>query len=565
MKMKTGKLFHSQLIWIPIIAACNILAYFYFIRIDLTADGRYTLSKSTIEQLKSLEEEIFIKVYLEGKLPPRYERLSRATREFLDECKIYAGEKIQYEFTDVLSGTTEVEQEKILDELRQKGLQPTLAQDPGESQYQESLVIPGATVQFANKETAVDLLRQGITSETALNNSVSQLENSFLIAIENVTQAVLPKVGLVSGHGEWKAERLADWLMELSKTYMLEEIPLPDVLRIEPQFSAIIIAKPTMEFSEKDKYKIDQYIMNGGRVIWLVESLQAEMDSIVRHNQVLTVDYPLNLTDQLFTYGVRLNYNLLLDIQCNPVPLLVNYKGDVPQFRNFPCQYFPVLTSTPTHIINRNVNALMSEFTCTLDTLNKAGIKKTVLLHSSDSAKSVNTPWLIDFRQLRQPPVMATFNKQKLITGILLEGNFPSVFKNRLAPESIQMLNDSLNMPFKELSPATKMIILTDGDLARNDLFQGRLLPLGIYRFDRSYYFGNKDFMVNCMNYLTGHEKFIETRSKLIQLRQLNEAKVRSEKVKWQLINLLFPVAFFLFAGALYFFIHRAIYSKKAI
>jgi gliding-associated putative ABC transporter substrate-binding component GldG len=397
----------------------------------------------------------------------------------------------------------------------------------------------------------------GTGAQAALNNSLAHLEDKLSEAIEAMSLLRLPKIGFIRGQGEMTGLELEDFTTSLSYFYYPEVIDLDSEIQIKKDYKAIVIAKPTKEFSEENKFKIDQYIMNGGTVLWLVESLNASMDSVIKRRSFITTDYPLNLEDQLFKYGVRINPDLLLDLQCNPVPLLVSYEGQKPNFKLFPCYYFPVFAPTSGHPVVKNIDAVASQFTGTIDTLASKGVKKTILLSSSGNSRSVFTPWLIDFRDLKNRPNEAEYNKKNLIAGVLLEGTFNSVFANRVAPEMMKMLGDSLHMPFKDKSSATKMIIISDGEVAKNDInAQGQPYPLGYYRFTGEY-FGNKAFLMNCIDYLTGFKQHIDTRSKTVSLRLLDATRVKDERLQWQLINILIPIGIMIVFGLIFNFIRN--------
>ena len=537
----------------------NILSSAFFTRMDLTSDKRFTLTDSTKKMLQHLSDVVFVKVYLKGDFPAGFKRLSNGTREMLDEFKIYGGDKIQYEFEDPTEGKSERELNEILKELSKKGLEPTNVQTKSGDEYSQKLIIPGALVHYKGKETAINLLENtpGTGAQTALNNSLAHLEDKFAEAIEEMSLLRLPKIGFIRGQDEMTGLELADLTTALSGFYDLNIIRLDSEVQIKNDYKAIVIAKPTKPFSEENKFKIDQYIMNGGRVLWLLEALNADIDTVIKRRSFITTDYPLNLDDQLFKYGVRINPDLLLDLRCNPVPLLVNYEGTRPNFKLYPCYYFPVFTPESDHYIVRNIDAVASRFGSTIDTLAVKGIKKTVLLSSSDKSRAVFTPWLIDFRELKNRPNEADFNKKHLINTVLLEGQFKSVFTNRVPPEMRTVLSDSLKMPFKDKSEPTKMIVVADADVAKNDInAQGEPYPLGYYRFTGEY-FGNKNFLLNCFDYLAGYLQHIETRSKTVKLRLLDTERVKSERLKWQLINMLVPLALLIVFGLIFNFIRN--------
>ncbi|MEP7128738.1 MAG: gliding motility-associated ABC transporter substrate-binding protein GldG, partial [Chitinophagales bacterium] len=471
---------------VGIVIALNVLSSAVFTRVDLTADKRFTLTDSTRQLLRKLDDVVFVKIYLEGDFPAGFKRLANGTKELLNEFKVYGGDKIQYEFEDPTKGKNDKELQEVLKELAQKGLEPTNVKNNAGDEYSEKIIVPGAIVNYKGHQVAVNLLENtpGTAAQEALNNSIAHLEDKFSQAIESMSLIRKPKIGFIRGHGEMNNVATADLTTTMSAFYDLQIIYPDSVTEIAKDFKAIVIAKPTKTFSEQDKFKIDQYVMNGGKILWLVEALNAELDTVITRRSFLTVDYPLNLEDQLFRYGIRVNPALVLDLQCSPVPLLVSYEGTKPKFNLFPCYYFPVFTPGSTHPIDKGITAVSSSFSSSLDTLALKGVRKTVLLSSSDHSKLVFTPWMVDFKELKSRPDESQYNKKKLISAVLLEGTFPSVFANRIAPEMLKTLNDSLKMPFREKSVESKMIVIADGDIAKNELnAQGQPLTLGYYHF----------------------------------------------------------------------------------
>ncbi|MBS1658606.1 MAG: gliding motility-associated ABC transporter substrate-binding protein GldG [Bacteroidetes bacterium] len=539
---------------IGILIALNVLSSSYFTRVDLTADRRYTLTDSTKALLRNLKDVVFVKVYLKGDFPAGFQRLATSTKEMLDEFKVYGGEKIQYEFNDVITGKSEKELRDVVKEMSQKGLAPTNVQNRGGDEYSQQIVIPGALVTFGSREAPVNLLENtpGTGAQTALNNSIAHLEYNLTRSIRQLTQITKPRIGIIRGHGEMEDERLVDFLSSMADFYDPQFITLSDVVSIPDNIRTILIIRPQQTFSDKDKFKIDQYVMNGGTVLWLVDALNAGMDSVVAKRSFIALDYPLNLDDQLFRYGARINPDLLLDLQCNPVPLLTSMEGQQPKFTLFPCFYFPVLTPVGSHPIVRNIDAVATQFAGTIDTVALSSVKKIPLLVSSKNSRIVFTPWMVDFRDLRNRPNENEYRAKQQMGAVLLEGVFPSLFQNRLTPEMQAVLQDSLKQPFKAQSAPTKMIVISDGDMAANEFnAQGQPLALGFYRYTGEY-FGNKTFLMNCVDYLAGFPELINTRSKTIMLRLLDEAKVKAGRTTWMWINLAAPIGALLLFGLVF-------------
>jgi ABC-2 type transport system permease protein len=548
-----------------ILIALNVLSSSFFTRIDLTSDKRYTLTDSTKALLKNLKDVVFVKVYLKGDFPSGFQRLSSSTKELLDEFKVYGGTKIQYEFIDAVSGKTRQELNNVVKELSQKGLQPTNVQNRGGDEYSQQIVIPGALVSYGSREAPVNLLENtpGTGAQVALNNSIAHLEYNLTRAIRQLTMPVQPKIGLIRGHGEMEEERLIDLITAISDYYEPVFIDITGVVGIPDNIKTILIIRPRETFSEKDKFKIDQFIMSGGSVLWMIDALNAGLDSLATKLSFLALDYPLNLDDQLFRYGVRVNPVLLMDLQCNPVPLMTSMEGQQPKFTLFPCFYFPVLVPAGIHRIVKNIDAVSTQFAATIDTVALNGVRKTPLLLSSVNSRVVFTPWLVDFKILSNRPNENDFRQKPQIGAVLLEGIFPSLFQNRLSEEMAAVLRDSLKQPFREKSVPAKMIVVADGDMAANEFSaQGQPLALGFYRYTGEY-FGNKSFLLNCIDYLSGYSELIDTRSKTVMLRLLDEPKVKEDRAKWMWINLAAPLSFLLLLAFIFHLVRYQLFARS--
>jgi gliding-associated putative ABC transporter substrate-binding component GldG len=500
---------------------------------------------------------VFVKVYITGDLPAGFKRLENATRDLLNEFRSIAGNNVQYEFEDPLLNKSPEEKKKIYEEMAAEGLQPTNVQTSKSDAYSEKIILPGATVFYRGKETTINLLLNdnGVTAQKALNNSVARLESKFITAIKKLDMDERERIGLIRGQGDAPLYKLYDFLNALNEFYQIDTLNIHQTTYIPSKYKSIIIAKPTKAFTEQTKFIIDQYIMNGGTVLWLLDNMRAGSDSVLNKASFLALDMGLNLDDQLFTYGVRLNPNLLMDLQCNPVPLLVNYINNQPEFRLFPCYYYPVFTPYLNHIINKEIDAVQSEFVSTLDTATNPEIKKTVLLCTSRRAKTAYSPWQVDFRILKHKPDESGFNKSFLPVAVLLEGSFTSVFKNRLQPDFERILRDSLKQNFLTKSVNTRMIVISDGDIALNEYnTQGRPYTLGYFKYTQDF-FSNKNFLLNCIDYLTNRQDRILTRAKDIKLRLLDVEKVKAQKLRWQLINVAVPVLLIILFGIGYAFV----------
>jgi ABC-2 type transport system permease protein len=546
-----------------VLVLLNTVSYHFYERIDLTKEKRYTLSKATKELLKNLNDDIFIRVYLEGEFPAGFKRLRNATQDMLAEFRAASKGKIHFIFEDPLADKNEQEKKEIYDQLMAKGLQPTNLRVNTDDQYSSKVIFPGAIVRYRDREISLQLLENqiGLGPQEVLNNSVELLEYKIANKIKKITQRVKPTIAFTEGHGELPDENLTDIKKTLDELqYDVIRINPKDIAQIPNRYGMLVIAKPTEAFKEQEKFKIDQYIMNGGSVLWLLDAVDIEMDSLKGKEFYLANKRDLNLDDQLFRYGARLNPYLVQDLQCNKIPLVVGMLGNQPQTEMFPWFYYPVLMGNDNHAIVRNLDAIHTQYINTVDTVRAPNVNKTFLLTTSNYSKALMSPVRVHFSMLKEQPDPATYNKKNIPVSVLLEGQFSSVFKNRLAPETKAAM-DSLKISFKEESKFSKMIVVADGDIIKNEISsRGGVLPLGYYSFTNQTY-ANKDFILNCIEYLADDMQLIETRNKEIKLRLLDRQKIQQEKLFWQLLNMLVPFASVVIFGIVYNFIRRRKYA----
>lgn len=553
----------NLLLSVVIIGLLNFVAASFFTRFDLTQEKRYTLSPATKNLLKNLDDVVFFKVYLEGDFPPGSAglvRLKNSTREMLEEFRALGGSNIEYEFINPTESKTKKEQGEIFQQLASKGLQPTFFEIKTKEGTSQQTIFPCAIATYKNKEIPVQLLREqlGVNSEEVLNNSVQGLEYELSNAIRKMQVKLKPMVGFVQGHKELDSLRTSDIQKALAEYYEVRTIhlggKLNDLEKIN-EFSAIIIAKPDTFFSEQDKFIIDQFVMGRGKVLWLIDNVFASMDSLQTTSTTYGIPRPLNLDDQLFKYGVRINNNMVLDIKSGAIPIPVNKKYEL-----LPWFYFPLVGQSNNHPIVNNMNAVRCEFASSIDTIGVRGIKKTFLLSTSKYSRLLNTPVRIDIRSAFRKPDESMFNKSSIPVAVLLEGNFESVFKNRLPPEmdSIKQIKfiDKCTKP-------NKMIVVSDGDIIKNAIQQstGKSYPLG-YDIWTQQTFGNKNFILNCMNYLCDESELISIRSRELKLRLLDKKIIESQKIKWQLTNTILPLLFILLFGMLRFVLRKRKFTR---
>lgn len=559
--------FFNLLIVLVILLLLNYVSAFFFARYDLTSEKRYTLSPVTKSILQNLEKNIFVEVYLDGNLPSGFKRLQTQTGELLDEFRA-CSDKIHYQIVNPLEGKNDQQKQQILQFLSDKGLQATNLQVKTLEGTEQKLIIPGAILGDGEKEIPLVLLKNqiGVPPEAILNNSIQSLEYQLINAIKKLIQESLPNIALINGHGELDYPYIVDIALTLDKDYNLHQESINgnintllavDKDEILPLFDAIIIAKPITKFDEKDKFVIDQYIMHGGNVLWLIDAVQASLDSLQVVENAMVFPYSLNLEDMLFTYGIKINQDLVKDINALPIPLRTGQMAGQAQIKFFPWPFYPVIHPTENHPIVRNLNALKTDFVSSIDTIAVRGIRKTILLKSSQYSALFSIPNTINFRMVQEKADPILFQDGKQNIGVLLEGEFSSVYKNRVAPIDLGSFES------KEKGVTSKMIIVSDGDIIKNQLHNSRHepLPLGYDQYtDQT--FGNKEFILNCISYLTDGSDLISLRSREVKLRLLDKAKVNENANYWKILNTILPLVLIVFFGIAYHFIRKRRYTK---
>lgn len=569
----------SFIVTLVIIVVVNVIGSFVFTRFDLTSEKRYTLSDTTKEILGGINDYVYFKVYLEGDFPAGFKKLRRETKEMLDEFRAYS-KYIDYEFINPSEYADAAERNEVFKTLYQAGLNPTeLSVQNADGSAKQMIIWPGALVSYCNdNEVAIDLLesQKGQLSEEALNASMQNLEFRLIEAVKNVTQSKKPNIAFIEGHGELEEKYVYDIAQTLSRNYNVSRIAIEgrvDALmhRTEadaegkvkafPSFDAIVIAKPTQSFDERDKFLIDQYVMHGGKVLWLVEPVMATMDSLQTQESTIGVDLDLNLDDMLFKYGVRLNHDLLLDLNCAALPVRTGQVAGQAQLEFFRWFYFPLLQAASKHAMVRNMNAIKADFVSSLDATTSAnGITQIPLLKTSDYTKVSGTPVFITLAMLKQTPDRRMFPTKGKTVAYLLKGSFESLYANRLPQEIVE----SEEMQFLAESKPTAMIVVADGDIIRNQIDVKRQMPLAL-GFDQytGNTYGNKEFIQNAISYLVDGEGIIDIRSRELKIRLLDQTKINQSRVKWQLVNTLLPVALIVVFGAIMAYIRKRKYSKK--
>lgn len=554
---------------IVILFLITYISSFIFFRFDLTSEKRYTLSDETKNILKNLDDTFYIEIYLDGEMPSGFHRLKNATKELLDEFRIYANENIQYKFVNPSENQDKKTRAEIYNQLYKNGITPINIQDiDDEGGKIEKIVFPGAMVFYQEREIPLNLLKNDITKipEENLNNSIQSLEYELINIMHKNMQDKIKKIAFIEGHGELDEHETGDIMQLLSEHYKIERLTMNGQLRALKDYEVIIIAKPDTFFNEKDKFIIDQYLMHGGKILWLIDAVHANLDSLATQSSMIALAYEnINLNDQLFKYGVRINYNLIQDIQASLIPINTAIIGSPPQWKPAPWFYFPLLNSSSNHVITKYMNLVKSEFISTLDTVgNNPNIKKTILLSSSKYSKIVNTPVRISLDILRQKINPNFFNKSNLPVAVLLEGEFESIYKNRVPPA----LAEDNKIKFKESSIKTAQIVVSDGDIIKNIVKVNKngkyqYLPLGTDRYyQEEFTQGNTEFLLNSINYLCDDKGLMSVRKRELTLRLLDKTKVKEERLKWQIINLVLPILAIIFFGILMTFLRKKQYAS---
>jgi ABC-2 type transport system permease protein len=542
----------------------SVLSTLIRVRLDLTEDNRYTLSKPTHEILENLKNDVFIQVYLEGEMEIAFRRLRRSVKEMLDEFHIASGKKVDYEFINPSSGKDSQSRDKQHQELFAKGMIPvnTIAKD-NEGKTTQKIIFPGMIVNYNGIEVPVNFLSNNkyLSPEQNLLHSIEGLEYQMIQTISTLCSDTIYRIAFLEGNGEVPEIEVADVTFSLAKFFTIDRGIIGGQLSILDKYAAIVIAGPETSFSEKDKLVIDQYIMNGGKVLWLYEEVKVNEDSL-NNGETVALYRPLNLEDQLFKYGVRINPAIVEDVECMQIPISVLTGKSGKQLIQLPWIYYPLLYPSSESPITRNLNKVLGRFVNYIDTVGlNPEIKKKVLLSTSRHSRVVNPPLLISLKEADSPPDLSLFNKSSLPVSVLLEGKFQSAYRNRMTDDLVQ----DKGYRIREESKPTKMIIAADGNLIRNGVSRtGTVvtpLPLGQDRYTGGTY-GNKDFIINSLNYLVDYNGIMELRSRELMLRSLDKTVIRQKRIIIQIINTVLPVVLVILAGIVYNLLRKAEYAK---
>lgn len=533
-----------------LILMINIVGNLFFYRLDLTQDQRYTLSNQTKEIVNNIDNPILVEVYLKGNFPSEFKRLQLETTQILEELQAI-NNKIVIKFIDPLP---------IAEELINNGLTPSRLTAQENGSVSETIIFPWAVIHYKEKYELVSLLKNNFLgdSDEQLQQSIQNLEFAFAEGFQKLTLVKSKKIAVLRGNGELDDIYLADFLKTLGKQYHLAPFTLDSVsknpiktLQQLKDFDLAIITKPSQKFTEEEKYTLDQYSMKGGKTLWLIDQVQAELDSLMSTGASPILPRDLNLTDLFFAYGVRINYNVVQDLYSSKITLATGNIGNQPQYSQFLWNYFPLIMSKNSHVINKNIEPVQLKFPSNIDTLPNQ-IKKTILLESSPLSKIDGVPTLVSFESLLEKPNPELFKGKRNIFGVLLEGNFESAYKNRVQPYQ--------TIDFKTESANTKMIIISDGDIIANQIHKGEPMPLGQDKWTNSLY-GNKAFLLNAVNYLLDDNGLISVRNKSVEIKLLDKEKTYKERNFWKAFNVIIPLVLLMIISTIFHLYRKKIYK----
>ncbi|QNK63015.1 gliding motility-associated ABC transporter substrate-binding protein GldG [Pedobacter sp. PAMC26386] len=524
-----------------LLIVANITANYFYTRFDFTKEKRFTLNPKTKTVLDKAKQQVTITVFLDGELPAAFKRLQRATADLLNDYKANSAVKIKVVFTDPIIGLAQQEQDTVLNHLYQIGIEPTNLNIKNDAGFTQKTIFPMAIVQAGDRQISVKLLQNldaGGNYEENINNSIQNLEYVFTSAIKKVSTGENPRIGFTEGNGEPSDLYLSDAMKSLADSYEVGRVDLNQISKKGlDKLKILFITKPQQEFSEAVKYKINYFVMNGGRMVWSIDQVSASLDSLRGKGEQLAFNNKLNLDDMLFIYGARINYNLVADLNCAEIPVAMS-GGAQRDVQMAPWIYYPVLLPDTSNNIVRNIDGVKTEFLSTVDTIGIKGVRKTPLLRTSPYHILYNTPKLLSLGVVAEVPDQKLYSNRPQNAAVLLEGTFPSVFVNRAVPAGI---TESYGTAAQ--SKNTKMIVIGDGDIFLNQVSarDGSVFPLGFDRYTQRN-FGNKAFLLNVADYLSSDDNLIELRNKEVKVRLLDKQLLRQSKTKWQFINLILPL-----------------------
>ena len=543
---------------LTLVLAVNVTSYFFHKGIDLTSEKRFTISTPTKELLTKIETPLTLTVFLKGDMPAGFKRLAGAAEDLGNSFKTLSGGKFQIVFVRPGEGLDDSARAYLFDSLQAMGINPTnvKAQVKQGEQLEETLLFPGAILSSGDRQLGMDFLagQSSTNGIQSLNNAEALLEFKIAKAIVKIQQDTFPLVGYLTGNGEPLDFSVYDLIEGVIRpNYGFQVLPIDSVEYIPSIFMAIVIVKPSIAFNASQKLKIDQYIMRGGNVIWAIDNIYASMDSLQRSSgSFVAYDRGLNLDDQLFTYGIRINRDLVQDLESDKVPSVIGNIGDKPQIELLPWPYSPLLRNISGHPISKNLDYVLSSFPQSIDTISVEGVHHENLLATSDYSRSLQSPAIVEWRSIKNEEDLQNFSVKNIPVVTLSTGKFKSVFKNRLPNTQLDSMK-AMGIEYMSVSSVNNQIIVfSDADILLNAFSEkDGPLAMGVNSYTREQ-FANKDFIGNCLFYLTGGEKIMEARAKTFQLRLLDKEKLENERSTWQFISVLAPFIFPLLIGLVF-------------
>ena len=576
---KINKIFSGKwsiAILLLLIIGVNGLASLWHARLDFTDEKRFTLSNHTIELLSHIQEPVHITVLLDGDLKSEFKKLSNSSKELLQNFKNYGGNNIQFTFEMPGDGLDDSAKAIVFDSLVNLGLRPTTQKvqiKEGEATSQRQ-IFPGAVIQYKDRTLAIDFLQgqiqksvfnsSEILDRETLNSAEALLEFKFANAIQKITMESVPVVAYAYGNGEppYGYYPVNDVFQTLGTNYIVDTLNLKSNTIIdEKSISTLVIVKPTLPFTDEDKFKLDQFVMHGGKLLFFVDVLYAERDSL-QNGELVAYSRDLNLNDLLFRYGARINTDLISDKHCDKIPIEVGNIGDQSQKQLLPWPYSPLLQSGSDHPIVKNQGDVFAQFANSIDTIAAPGITKSILLSTSVNSNSIPTPTIVSLNGLQIEEDIKKYNKKNIPVGVLLEGKFKSLFANRASAEQIDWMKQNQSEFLSNAINPGKIIVVADADIVVNQVSESiGPLPMGTNKYTKIGY-ANRDFFLNCTEYLANENNMLEARAKDYTLRLLDLKKIDEEKTFWQMMNIIFPILLIVLFAIVFQWLRKRKFSK---
>lgn len=547
---------------LPFLVVGNMVAARFYVRMDITNDKRYTLSENTRQLLEGLDRPTDADVFLAGNLPPGMQRLQYATTRMLEEFRRLSGNNFRYRVVDPADITDKDEKKALVKYLTERGIMPVNLNRKSEDEtLSQQIIFPGLVFYDDKTEVSVNLLQNvpGQSSDDNINHSAEALEYELTKAIRLMGRKEKKSVAFLTGHGELPYPEVMDMAKTLQYYYQVDFVAADSLAEDLSRYQALIIAKPTTDFSERDKYVVDQYVMNGGRVLWCVDEVDVDHEGLKDQEAVVAMYRPLNIEDMLFRYGVRVNPELILDGTCVLVPVVTGLNGTTPQYSPGAWYYSPLLLPRGQHPVTAGIQPVRVDYANTVDTVGGGdGLKKTVLLSSSQHTAAMKTPCPVTLSITGEKMTEQMFNRRYLPVAVMVEGRFRSLFQYR-------SMEGAVKEPFKAQSGENRMIVVADGDVIRNRVRgaggNAVAVPLGYDEYGGQMY-GNRDFILNCVNMLCDDEGWMQLRGRSLSLYLLDKTRLKTERAGWEMLNLLLPLVFVGCGGVIFSWVRRRRFSR---